>query len=110
NHWMCVRQLHFALRVIEVQDSFVGDHQLRSAAGQTQLSAAVAAGQVAGAGEKIQLVDERPAFETHDHKRALSVDGNFTSAAAAGEARFWFTVVADDRSVEVAIAIDLRSA
>ena len=103
-------QLHLALGVSEIQERLVGDHQLRPAAGQAQPSAAVAAGQVAGAGEKIQLLDERAALQTHDHERALRVDRDFAGAAAARQAHLRFGVVADDGGVEVAVAIDLRAA
>src|SRR5690349_8461718 len=94
----------------EIEDSFVGDHQLWSFARHAEPASRVATVKIAGTGTEVESLDEGAFLEPHDVEDALGVDGDLAGAAAAWQAHLGRSIVADDAGVQVAVAVDLRAA
>jgi hypothetical protein len=59
---------------------------------------------------KVDLADEGALRQAHDHEDAPGVDGDLACAAGTGQPSLGLRVVANDRRVQIAEAVDLRPA
>ena len=101
--------------LVEVVDAQVGDDDRRPAPQPALLAAdpgrVLRSAEVARARPEVDALDERALRLAHDHEHLAGVDGDLARPAGARQACLrMVVVVADDRRVDVAEAIDLGRA
>ena len=110
---MQAAQRHLTI-VIESVDAKISDHARRSAAApplrRTSFCSCDGAAEVSRRCAKVELLYKAARALAHDHQDLFGVDRDLACAARSREAGLRCGVVANHRRVQVAEAIDLRSA
>src|SRR5947208_13963753 len=101
--------LHAPFLVLEAEHRQIRHHTKRGAGEQTALTPRVAAMQVSGAGDEIDLLDEAALLVLHryDHLRERS---DVVAAASSRQAGLGAQRIADERAIQIAVLIDLGAA
>src|SRR5262245_27185944 len=100
--------LHASLLVVESEHGKIGDDTEHSSGWKATGSPRVPAAQVSRAGDEIDMLDEASLFMLHRHHH-LRQARDVVAASGAGQARLRLFRIADERTVQIAVLIDLRA-
>src|SRR5215469_186815 len=99
---------HPLLLLVEAHDGEIGDDAIHPAGSQPGVATAGAAVNPAGTGDEVDFLDEAALLVLHrdDHRDQAR---DVVAAARAGQTRCRIVGIADERAVEIAVLVDLRS-